>query len=79
MANRGCDITLRHGAGIDEGGDAAEIQVLCVVTRLDLNLVAGEVMQVGDDYRFFTDDLKHQLFLWLGSGGGPVGQVRGWS
>lgn len=72
------DVTLGHGASTDEGGDAAEIQVLWVVTRLDLNLVAGEVVQVRDDYRFFTDDLQHQLLLWLRSRGGPIGQVRGW-
>lgn len=74
----GGDVTLRHGAGRDEGSDAAVIQVLWVITRLDLNLVAGEVMQVRDDYRFFTDNLQHQLLLWRWSRGGAVGQMRRW-
>lgn len=73
----GAGVTSGHGASADESGHAAVIQVLQVVTRLDLDLVAGEVMQVRDDYGFFTDHLQHQLLLRLRSGGGAIGQMRG--
>lgn len=41
--------TLRHGAGADVRCHAAAGRVRGVVAGVDLDLVAGEVSQVGDD------------------------------
>lgn len=43
--------TLWHGARADVGRHAAALQVRGVVARHDLDLIAGEMMQVGDDGR----------------------------
>lgn len=44
-----CLLTLRHRAGADVRRHAAAERVLLVVAGVHLNLVAGEVAQVGDD------------------------------
>lgn len=42
-------LTFGHGAGVDKRGQAAALGFGGVVAGMDLDLVAGEVLQAGDD------------------------------
>lgn len=42
-------LTLRHGSGADISSHAAAFEVCWIVAGHDLYLIAGEVVQVGDD------------------------------
>lgn len=42
-------LTFGHGAGVDKRGQAAALAFAGVVAGVDLDLVAGEVLQAGDD------------------------------
>lgn len=53
--------TLWHSSSTDVGGHAAAVQVPRVVACHDLDLVAGEVVQVGDDSRLLGGHLYLQL------------------
>lgn len=82
--------TFRHCAGADVRCHAAAGRVSRVVARMDLNLVAGEVPQVGDDSGLFGVDRYHCLGAFEGflvlfvrdvgalgrAGGGGVERVR---
>lgn len=50
-------LTLRHGSSADVSGHAAALEVPGVVARHDLDLVAGEVVQVGNDGRLLGGHL----------------------
>lgn len=54
-------LTLWHRPSADVRGHAAALEVVEVVARHDLDLVAGEVVQVGDDDRLLGGHLQLQL------------------
>lgn len=54
-------LTFRQRAGIDVCRHAAAALVCEVVAGLDLDLVAGEVEQVGDDRGLFGAGFEHHL------------------
>lgn len=70
-------LTFGHGAGIDERGQAAALGVCGVVAGVDLDLVAREVLQAGDDGRLLGRDGAHQALAWLHVFGGLKGVHRG--
>lgn len=59
-------LTFRHCAGADIRCHAAAGGVGRVVTGMDLDLVAGEVAQVGDDGGFLGMDSDHSLCAFKG-------------
>lgn len=59
-------LTFRHCAGADIRRHAAAGGVGRVVTGMDLDLVAGEVAQVGDDGGFLGVDSDHSLCAFKG-------------
>lgn len=50
-------LTLWHRSSADVRRHAAALEVAGVVARHDLDLVAGEVVQVGDDGRLLGEHL----------------------
>lgn len=58
-------LTFGQRAGIDVCRHAAAARVFGVVAGLDLDLVAGEVEQVGDDGRLFGAGFEHHLWALL--------------
>lgn len=54
-------LTLWHRPSADVRSHAAALEVVWVVARHDLDLVAGEVVQVGDDGRLLGGHLQLQL------------------
>lgn len=60
--NKKCVCTLGQGASADVGGHAAALGVArLVVAGVNLDLVAGEVFQVGDHRRLLTIDRLNNL------------------
>lgn len=75
-------LTFRHGAGADEGRHAAG-RGDGLVAGVDLDLVAGEVSQVGDDGGLLGVDSDHGLrafegfLVLIGEAGAPGGAGGG--
>lgn len=70
--------TFGHGPGADVGGHAAPLLGGILVASLQLDAVAGEVTQAGDDQRLFVHHLLEGLVLFRARGhaAGSVGETR---
>ncbi len=54
-------LTFRQGAGVDVCWHAAAVRICGMVTGMDLDLVAGEVDQFGNDHELFGVGFEHHL------------------